>query len=335
MDESLPGARVHGGTDDLTLVDFSVNVNPYGPCQPVLAAARGAELARYPDPAAREARSAWAEALGCDPAELAVGHGAADLLWAIARAFLGPGQRALIAEPTFSEFRIAALATGAQVERVGDGIALELDRLPEAQAIYLCSPNNPTGEYLTPERIAAFARARPRSAIVLDQSFLGLSPHARDARAELPDNVIRVRSLTKELACPGLRIGLCRARPAWIERIERQRPSWATSSPALAALVASAREGEFVRKSFARMEADREAVRALLCARGYRVHPSETSYQLVEVGAAARFVSALRARGVLVRDASSFRLPAHVRVAALPEPERRALATALDDMSNA
>jgi histidinol-phosphate/aromatic aminotransferase/cobyric acid decarboxylase-like protein len=326
MDESLPSARVHGGSDDPRLVDFSVNLNPYGPCEPVLAAARAAELGRYPDASASEARAAWAEALACDPAELAVGHGAADLLWAIARAFLRPGARALIAEPTFSEFRIAAEATGAGVARLDDSAA---------DAIYLCSPNNPTGDYLTPARISELANARPNTAIVLDQSFLGLSPHARDARAELPANVIRVRSLTKEFACPGLRIGLCRAQPAWIERIERQRPTWATSSPALAALIASAREGEFVRRSWERMRADREAVAQLFGARGYRVQPSHTSYQLVEVGNAARFTAALRAHGVLVRDCSSFGLPAHVRVAALPDAARRVLAAALDAVSTA
>ncbi|HEX5657706.1 MAG TPA: histidinol-phosphate transaminase [Polyangiales bacterium] len=332
MDESLPGARVHGGSDDPRLVDFSVNLNPYGPCEPVLAAARAAELAHYPDAAARQPRAAWAEALACDPSELAVGHGAADLLWAIARAFLRPGARALIAEPTFSEFRIAAAATGAEVVRVGATLKLQLDALHEADALYLCSPNNPTGEYVEPARIAALARALPRTAIVLDQSFLGMSAHARDARAALPANVIRVRSLTKEFACPGLRIGLCRAQPAWIERIERQRPTWATSSPALAALTASAREGEFVRRSFERMRADRDAIAALLTARGYRVHASETTYQLVEVDDAAAFTAKLRAHGVLVRDCTSFGLPGHVRVAALPSA---ALAAALDAVSNA
>ncbi len=321
MDESLPAARVHGGTRDPRLVDFSVNINPYGPCEPVLAAARGADLSRYPDPQAREARRAWAEELRCDPAQLAVGHGAADLLWAIARAFLRPGSRVHVFEPTFSEFRIAAAATGATLSEV------------DPDAIYLCSPNNPTGEYLPPARIAEVARAHPRAVVVLDQSFLGLSPHAEDVHAVLPDNVIQLRSLTKELAVPGLRIGLCRAQPAWIERIERQRPTWATSSPALAALIAGAREGEFVRRSFARMRADRDQIRELF--RGYRVTPSATTYQLVEVGDAARFTASLRERGVLVRDCTSFGLPRHIRVAALPEPAQRVLARSLDAVSNA
>lgn len=337
--------RVHGGVDEAEaralgvdpsrVFDFSVNLNPYGPCEPVLAAARAADLSRYPDPQARAARAAWAQALACDPSELAVGHGAADLLWAIARAFAGA--RVVIAEPTFSEFTLAAAASGAEVLRV-HSLPLDLPRLERAcagaSALYLCSPNNPTGEYVATQRVAALAARVPETAVVLDQSFLGLSAHASDALATLPANVIRVRSLTKEFACPGLRIGWCRAQPAWIQRIERVRPSWATSSPALAALIASAGEAEFVRRSFVRMRADREAVGRLLSEHGLTVLPSDTSYQLARIpracADAASFQRQLLAHGVLVRDCASFGLPDHVRVAALPEVARSALAQALD-----
>src|ERR1700712_3771599 len=160
--------RVHGGLDDATyaalralsvdprtLVDFSVNLNPYGPCAPVLTAARAAPLDRYPDATARAARTAWADVLGRTPEQVAVGHGAADLFWAIARAVITPGARVVIAEPTFSEFRIAAQAASAKVVQVHapaeHGFALDLPLLTEAAhgacALYLCLPNNPTGEY--------------------------------------------------------------------------------------------------------------------------------------------------------------------------------------------
>lgn len=321
--------RIHGGA--AAGVDFSVNLNPYGPCEPVLAAARAADLTRYPDPAGRGAREAWARTLACDMDELAVGHGAADLLWAIARAFLAPGARAAIAEPTFSEFAYAAEACGAEVVRTRTGLQLELESIEGAAAVYVCSPNNPTGEYIEPARIAALAARN--TAVVLDQSFLGLSAQ-RDV--PLPANVIRVRSLTKEFALPGLRIGLCRAHPAWIERIEAQRPTWSTSSAALAALTASASEHEFVRQSFLRMREDREAVRGLLQRHGFETYPSETSYQLALIPArfetAKDLVAALYARGVALRDCASFGLPRHVRVAALPAPSQRALAAALDDV---
>ncbi len=343
------GGRVHGGIDvrelrahglhPESIADFSVNVNPYGPCVPVLEAVRAAALDRYPDPEARCARAAWAKVLARDPEQLAVGHGANDLFWAIARALLVAGERVVIAEPTYSEFAFAAASVGARVERVRAGAErnfrldlLELvARARGARALYLCSPNNPTGEHLPSAAIAELAGQLPMTTIVLDHSFIGLSDHTAEARAPLPDNVVMVRSLTKEFACPGLRIGLCAAAPALIRRFEAARPTWATSSPALAALEVSAGAGEFVRASWRRLRADRAAVTELLMARGFAPLASATSYQLVPLSCEARLLRArLLTQGVLVRECASFGLPRHMRVAALPAAARVRLAAALD-----
>lgn len=344
-------ARVHGGLDaeelrrlgldPASIVDFSVNLNPYGPYEPVIAAARSAALEHYPDPQAIAARMAWAEQLGCPVAALTVGHGAADLFWAITRALIAPGERVVIAEPTFSELRVAAEACGARVERVfapeERGFSLDFGKLAEAargaRALYLCSPNNPTGEHLPIARVRELAAALPHTYLLLDHSFIALSDHADDAAAALPPNVLRVRSLTKEFACPGLRIGLCVGEPELLARIDGARPTWHTSSPALAALSASASAlaQSFVRTSWLRMRADREATRVLLEARGLRPLPSESSYQLVPLAVEARELRlGLLRQGVSLRDCSSFGLPRHVRVAALPAAARERLGRALD-----
>ncbi|MEY4511917.1 MAG: hypothetical protein RLZZ450_4039 [Pseudomonadota bacterium] len=358
-DERAPPARVHGGLDARLLlargiepgsvVDFSVNLNPYGPCAPVLEAARGAALHVYPDATAHVARTAWAEALGCTREHVAVGHGAADLFWAIARAVIAGRPRVVIAEPTFSEFRVAAEAAGAEVEPVrAFGVQagrLDLEALAQASrgaaALYLCSPNNPTGEHVPLTAVRALAQALPHTIIVLDQSFLALSDHARElgdvlSAHALPDNVVRVRSLTKEFVCPGLRIGVCVGAPALIRRVEAMRPTWATSSPALAALAVAAREHGFVSASWQRMRADREAVTTLLRARGFVPRASDTSYQLVPLQREAPlFCERMQRAGIQLRDCTSFGLPRHVRIAALPEPARARLSQALDVVGSA
>jgi histidinol-phosphate aminotransferase len=341
--------RVHGGIDEAELrahglapeqvVDFSVNLNPYGPCPALIDAVRAAPLDRYPDPRAREARAAWAAALDRDVDEISVGHGAADLFWAIARAFFAPGERVVIAEPTFSELRVAAQAVGADVKRVfarpERSWALDLDELADvarsARALYLCSPNNPTGEYVSAARVCELALRLPGTLLVLDQSFVSLSDHAHETHVRLPDNVICVRSLTKEFACPGLRIGMCCARPDLIARIEAVRPTWHTSTLALAALTASAGQAAFVQASWQHMRADREAVRSLLQAHGMAPLPSATSYQLLPLARdAQRAREALLAHGILVRDCASFGLPRALRIAALPGAARERLGRALD-----
>jgi histidinol-phosphate aminotransferase len=342
-----PAERVHGGIgeDELRalglsaadVVDFSANLNPYGPCQPLLAALRGAPLDVYPDPRARRAREAWAAALETSFERIAVGHGAADLFWAIARALLRPGVRVLIAEPTFSEFRVAAAAAGAQIEAhwacEADGFRHQLAALAQrargAAALYLCSPNNPSGGCVDGYELAALARALPDTWLVLDQSFLALSEHADQARLPLPDNVLCVRSLTKDFALPGLRIGYVTAARALIERIEAARPSWATSAPALAAIEAAAREQAFVRESYAKLREDRARLVLLLREQGFSPLPSESVFQLLRVGDAAAFRRRALELGVVLRDCSSFGLPEHVRIAVRPAHDLARLRAAL------
>lgn len=344
-----PAERVHGGLFGLDpaahatlaraerVVDFSVNLNPYGPPPALLAAARDAALDRYPDPSARAARMAWAETLDVGPEHIAVGHGAADLFWALARALIAPGERVVMLEPTFSEFRLAAQAAGARVESVvaavGEPFARVAPRLRElaqgARALYLCAPNNPTGTHVSALEVRALAEALPETCIVLDQSFLALSDHAHEQRLRLPDNVVCVRSLTKDFALAGLRIGLLLAAPRLVQRLEQMRPTWSTSAPAQAAIAAAAGAHAFVRESWARMRDDRAAVAAALSAHGFSPLPSATAYQLVQVSDARRFCQRLWTHGVVARDCSSFGLPGYVRLAARPRDEVAQLARAL------
>ena len=93
--------RAHGGIidDELTgvglavgdVLDFSVNVNPYGPSPEMREAIRSAPIDRYPDPTSSAARRAIAESIGASPGAIVVGNGAVELMWTIARGFVGPG----------------------------------------------------------------------------------------------------------------------------------------------------------------------------------------------------------------------------------------------------
>jgi histidinol-phosphate aminotransferase len=327
--------RIHGGIDAAApgidareVLDLSVNLNPYGPPSALLEAVQAAALTRYPDAHARTAREAWARELDTSPERIAVGHGAADLMWAVARAFLRPGQRVVVAEPTFSELRVAAISAGASVERVFSADAtlrLDLDAVLAqargARMVYVCAPNNPTGEGVGAGRIAALAEALGDTLLVLDQSFLSLSDDAADVRAPLPANVIALRSLTKDFALPGLRIGYLVAAPELVVAIEAARPTWATSAPALAAIACAAREQAFVQSSWQRIRADRSYLEERLAGLGLWPLPSATGYLLVPVGNAPVVTQKLLAQRVFVRDASSFGLPGHVRIAARPRAE--------------
>jgi histidinol-phosphate/aromatic aminotransferase/cobyric acid decarboxylase-like protein len=329
--------RVHGGAaagelaalgvEPSSVLDLSTSVNPYGPAPAVLRAIGEAVLDRYPDPTAARARAAIAASIGADPDQVVVGNGATELLWTLAHLLLEPGDTVLVCEPAFSELRLAAEAARARVVAwralVGDGFVLDVDavartaRAERAGLVALAAPGSPSGVGTPVAEVVRLARALPGVALVVDQSFLALSERHRELRATLPENVVCVRSLTKEHAIPGVRLGYALADPELAARIEALRPAWSVSGVAQAAAIAVSGEEAFVAASRERLLAERAALALALAERGFRVLASTTPYFVVEVGDAAAFRAGLLARHrILVRDCTSFGLPSLARLAA-------------------
>lgn len=342
--------RTHGGLDlaeaaalridPAGVIDFSVNVNPYGPHPAMLEAVRGACHDRYPDPTALRAREALADAAGVHADRVVLGNGAADLLWTLARALVRPGDTALVVEPTFSELSAAVEASGGRAEAwrsspeagfvVDVDAAAEAARKPRASLVYLGTPNNPTGSAVDPAAVVAFALRVAPAVVVLDEAFLSLSEGHDNANIALPENVVRVRSLTKDHAIPGVRVGYLLAPAPLAAALEARRPPWSTSAAAQAAAEASVALASFVAQSRERLLADRRALQDDLRRLGLRPHPSVATFFLVPVPDAAALRRGLLARhGVLVRDCTSFGLPRHVRLGARPASDRERLTAAL------
>jgi histidinol-phosphate/aromatic aminotransferase/cobyric acid decarboxylase-like protein len=344
--------RVHGGPrgDELralgldpgALLDLSVNVNPYGPHPAVVEAIRRAPLHEYPDPGAAEVRAALGDRWGVIPERVAFGNGASELLWALAQVLLRDGARLLLVEPAFSELRAAAEAAGAEVAswraETAAGLApdlaavgRELDRLQPA-VLALCAPTSPSGAAVPHDAILSLAFDHPRVTILLDESFLSLADGHADLEEPLPENVVRIRSMTKDHALPGLRVGYALATPELVAAVDGVRQAWPTGTLAQAAALAALAQEPFVAESRARLRADRQATAEGLRALGLPPLPSTAPYLVFDAGDGAALRRRLLAKGVLVRDCASFGLPAFVRVAARPEPDRRRLLRALAEV---
>ncbi|MDB4983003.1 MAG: putative Histidinol-phosphate transaminase [Myxococcales bacterium] len=342
--------RVHGGPDldelraarisPESILDFSVNVNPYGPTPRMRDAIRNAAIERYPDPTAGPARVALARLWDVAPEGVVLGAGAADLLWTLTRAAVRAGESVVVAGPTFSEARAAADAVGAIVHEVRATAEAAFRHDPEqlareiharrARLVYLCAPNNPTGRAWPLPELSALVGDCPDALFAIDQSFLSLSERHADAAVALPDNAVRVRSLTKDHAVPGTRVGAALTTPALASRLERMRPAWSTGAATQAAAIAATEEQAFVVECRARLLDDRTALLEGLRALGLSPCSSSTVFVLVRVGDAC----AVRGRllhdaRVLVRDCASFGLPEHVRIAARGAADRARLLEAL------
>ncbi|WP_394835060.1 histidinol-phosphate aminotransferase family protein [Pendulispora rubella] len=339
VDDELAALGLRAGD----VLDFSVNVNPYGPCPSVVRAIAEAPLDRYPDPSAAPTRRALAARLDEPEGRIILGNGAVDLLWLLARTWLRPGDLALAVEPTFSEMQRAAMQAGARIleHRTSpcDDFAIDITALDaqlrdaRPRLVYVCTPSNPVGVFTPFEALEDLAERHPDTLFVCDVSFLSLSTHHAAVRRSR--RIAWVCSLTKDHALPGLRIGYAAAPESLVARMEAERPPWSIGAPAQAAILAAfePEARRFVDESRVRLLQDRAALEARLHHLDVRTHPSDTVYVLVDLGG-RRLATPLRRtllerHAVLVRDATSFGLPGHIRLAARPQPDAELLVSAL------
>lgn len=354
---------IHGGIDDeecarlgidpATVVDFSVNGNPYGPAPGVRAAARAADIARYPDRACRALRRAILDTdlagSGLALDNLCCGNGAAELIFAIARAFLDAGDTAAVIAPAYGDYGTActaARATMVAYRTTPPDFALAVDEAAawigetRPRLVWLCNPDNPTGRWIAPERVLPLVAAcrSVGARLVVDESYRQfLFPPAPRSMVDALDDAgwqgaIVLRSLTKEYALLGLRLGYLVADRETAAAIGAQLPPWNVGAAAQDAGVAALRDRDYLHRTLALLAAERAAFFATLRKRGFAITPSHTHFCLIDVDNARAVQQQLLARGLLVRDCASFGLPRHIRAATKQEPEWRRLVDVLAEL---
>ncbi len=337
-DVAPPGAelRLHG--DALVRpgdADHAVNVVAGGPPPWLRSALRAADVTRYPDE--RAATAALAARHGRDPDEIVPCNGAAEALWLLPAA-LRP-RHAVVVHPGFTESEAALRAHGVRVTRVqrdpGADFALDPASIPhDADLVVAGNPASPSGT-LDPAA-ALLALRRPGRIVAVDEAFMDLVPGEPATLAgERLDDVIVIRSLTKALAVPGLRVGYAIAAPALAARLRAVRPPWSCNALALAALTAAAGHPGELAAIAERAAAERADLAARLTAiPGVRVWPGAANFCLAEVADGPGVVAALRERAIAVRPAASFPGlgPGHLRITARDPDANARLARALEEV---
>ncbi len=328
---------VHGGLDTAELrrlglmpeqlVDFSSNINPLGPSPRVREAASKADLSAYPDRHCLELREALSGRLGVDIQNILLGNGSVQLIHLEARALLSPGQSCVIFGPTFGEYEEAATLAGGEVHFLraeeADGFRWSINDSVTAikrirpRLVFLCNPNNPTGVFLDREEVQRIRDAVGRSGLlVLDDSYSSLADHPWDAIPLLKlGNVAILRSMTKEHALAGVRLGYMIAETSVVSATARLQPSWSVNAVAQATGLAALKDDGHVEDAREVVAASKAYLYRELVSLGLTVKPSAANFLLVRVGNGAKVRGALLKRCIVVRDCSSFGLPEHIRIA--------------------
>lgn len=312
--ENRHGGDTYGGI----ALDFSANVSPLGTPRSVTDAIERAlpELYRYPDPYCRELVQTISEYEGVPKDFILCGNGASELIYAYCGA-VRP-KRAMELAPTFLEYSLALQRTGCEVVRFAlkqeEHFDLRENFLPVLareglDALFLCSPNNPTGRLIAGDLLKEVLRICREKNIELfvDECFLSLSDGGVDLRPFLRafPQLFILKAFTKSFGMAGLRLGYgLSADEALLRKMSVAVPPWNVSTLAQAAGVAALGDAEFLEKNRAIIRAERPWLEAQLQELGFWVCPSQVNYILFR--GEAGLTEKLRVRGVAIRDCVNF-----------------------------
>ncbi|MBF0593048.1 MAG: threonine-phosphate decarboxylase [Nitrospirae bacterium] len=301
------------------IVDFSASINPLGISKKVKAEIRThlKYLPNYPDPQCRRLRRHLSIALGVDVGNIICGNGSTELIYLLTRA-LRP-RRALVLAPTFMEYERALLLSGVSDVVVfqlqeGCGFRIDVDAFKAAMAgcdaVFLCNPNSPTAQCLTRAEVLDIAHwARQQQCLlVVDEAFIDFLPQ-ESVVAEVVSNpwLIVLRSMTKFYGLSGLRLGMAVMDTRYVELLQRYKEPWSVNTLSQRAGVVALNDKAWVRQTFEALRQERRYVEGWLAKKGIQFYPSAINFYLIKDDRAPVWYEKLRAKGILLRDCSSYR----------------------------
>ncbi|HET6629155.1 MAG TPA: histidinol-phosphate transaminase [Woeseiaceae bacterium] len=280
-----------------------------------------AGLNRYPEPQPRALIERLAELYGVPVECVLAGRGSDEAIDLLARGFCRAGLDAVLTcPPTFGMYKVAARIQGAAVVelplRRDTGFALDTAAIGQRvrvsdsriKIVFICSPNNPTGNLADPAAVEHLCAALSDYAIVVvDEAYIEFSG-APSLAARLPrlPNLVVLRTLSKAFALAGARCGALLGDPALVEFLRRLLPPYALPSPSIQAALEvlepsrSAAVSERARAIVGERTRVAAAMARLPSVR--TVWPSAANFLLVDCVDAGRCLRAALAAGLLVRD---------------------------------
>ncbi len=272
-------------------------------------------LNRYPECQPKAVIDNYAQYAGVKPEQVLVSRGADEGIELLIRAFCEPGQDAvLFCPPTYGMYSVSAETFGVEYRTVlaRENWQLDLqgiaDKLDGVKLLYVCSPNNPTGQIINPQDLRTLLEmTRGKALVIADEAYIEFCPQATLAGwlSEYPHLVI-LRTLSKAFALAGLRCGFTLANEEVIALLMKVIAPYPLSTPVadIAAQALSPQGLAAMRERVAQIVAERaylvNALRDIACVE--QVFDSETNYILVRMTASSAVFKSLWDQGIILRD---------------------------------
>src|SRR5262247_3598346 len=336
-----PGKPVEELERELGIPDaikLASNENPLPPSERVQKAVAAAitQLNRYPDGTGFYLREALARRHGVTADHLILGNGSNELIELIARAFMRPGDEAVIPHPSFVVYPMIVQAVGGiRVVVTLKDQRLDLEAMaraitPMTKMVFIANPNNPTATIVTADEVEHFmARVPDRVIVVFDEAYIEFAQGP-----DLPDTldylrhgrrVVVLRTFSKAASLAGLRVGYGVADPDCVALLNRIRQPFNVNALAQVAALAALDDESHVLECLRMIEAGRHFLCDEFTALGLKYVPSRANFILVDVGRSAGDIFHwLLKEGVIVRPMTSFGMENALRVTiGTPQENRR------------
>jgi histidinol-phosphate aminotransferase len=270
---------------------------------------------RYPDPMQMKLKQKLSHIKGLLPDCMFIGNGSDEAIDLLYRACCNPGKdNVIICPPTYGMYEVSAQINDVEVRKIPllADFQLDLERISEAvdectKLIFLCSPNNPTGNCLNREDVEIVLN-NFNGLVVIDEAYINYARY----RSFIPDlteypNLVVLQTLSKAWGLAGLRIGMAFASPAIIEILNHIKPPYnvseVTQQLALEALEHTTRINTQIRKTVEEREILVQRIARLSFVR--KVFPSDANFLLVKMDNPQLIYNTLIEAGIVVRDRSS------------------------------
>lgn len=297
-------------------INLASNESPYGPSPRVPPAIRreATRVGSYPDPRAVELKRAICNYVGVGAKCVTVGNGSDELVDLACKAFLDPGEQALIPLPTFAMYELACRINGGEPKFYElpnfEWRAAKLKRvLRGTKLAFVGRPNNPTGNGISLEGLRELLASG--KLVIIDEAYAEFAGYSVVRLALKQKNLLVFRTFSKAFGLAGLRVGYAVGNPKLIEALESIRAPFNVNRMAQAAAVAALLDRRYLRRVVAAIRRGRAYIRRELVKLGFKVLPSDANFLMVDASplglGAPELCDFLAKRKIFVRDLSNFR----------------------------
>jgi len=285
-------------------VFLDANENPYP-----------SEHNRYPDPHQKQLKRKISTIKSVNAEQIFLGNGSDEAIDLLFRAFCEPGKdEVLIPQPTYGMYAVSASINDVKINSVNLTQDFDLDVAttleaitPQTKIIFLCSPNNPSGNLLTKERVIEVIE-NFNGLVVVDEAYIDFAnSESLNSLLDQYNNLVILQTLSKAWGLAGLRLGICFASPEIISILNKIKPPYNISSITQSFALERLQRTEIKDQQVKEIISQRKIMEAKLPESKIveRVFPSHSNFLLVRVKGAKKVYGNLLTKGIVLRDRSN------------------------------